>query len=96
MGKLTTAYEKFARVAIPSDASTGQHRDMKAAFYAGAVTVLKNFNNLAGQLHEKATTSAGAIDEVESMHQDIADFLLTTASANPEQPTVAQPEKEPS
>ena len=96
MGQLASAYEKFANTAIPEIASAVQHHDMRAAFYCGAMTVLIIFENLSDLLNEHTITKADANAEIEAVHQEIKDFIDTLDDANPEQPTVAQPEKEPS
>lgn len=69
---LETAYKDFAKVAIPTGAHPHQARDVKAAFYAGALIAYQTAMDAADlPMNDAVATLASLNDELKAFSESM-------------------------
>jgi hypothetical protein len=66
-------YERFAKANVPEDAPSYQRRDMKRAFYAGFVVMLKIGSDVA-ELDDEALAA-----HYEAIERELVDFAIASS-----------------
>lgn len=67
MNTLSDEWAEFRRVVVPADASEAQVKDMRAAFYAGALTMTVAYASLLYASDNDIETPEGWVAELEEV-----------------------------